>query len=285
MKEEETQRSGDADETIFGKNAVLAYLEDLERQADILTGTPGEQPRRPSIGKILLAQADHPDSRLDRIESLARRQRIPVQVVDRRRLDKAAGAGARHQGVVAFIRAAEPWRLDDLLRMVDADRSARQAGGQSLDGYVVAMVDGIEDPHNLGAIIRSAEAAGVRAVVVAERRAAGLTATVARTSAGALATLPVVQVANLVNTIESLKKHGFWVVGLDGKADLLYTDADLKGQILVVIGSEGRGIGRLVREHCDFVVRLPMLGRVESLNASVAAGIFFYEVLRQNGMR
>jgi 23S rRNA (guanosine2251-2'-O)-methyltransferase len=204
-----------------------------------------------------------------------------VHSCDRRKLDQLVGPNDRHQGVAAYISAAGLWQLDSFLEQVEQERASRQQNGRNMDGYTIAVLDGVEDPHNLGAIIRVAEASGVKAVIIPQRRAAGLTGTVAKSSAGALATLPVVRVSNLVQTIETLKKHGFWVVGLDAHCQQLYTDADLVRPLAIVVGGEGHGIGRLVREHCDFVVRIPMLGKTESLNASVAAGIFFYEVVRQ----
>ena len=183
---------------------------------------------------------------------------------------------------MAFIAAAPVWQLADFLGMLEADRQKAELSGQSLDGYTVVVVDGIEDPHNLGAIIRVAEASGVKCLILPRRRSVGLTGTVAKVSAGAIASLPLVQVSNLVHAIETLKKHGFWVVGLEGEATQIYTQADLKRPLVVVIGSEQSGMGRLVAQSCDFLLKIPMLGKTESLNASVAAGIFFYEVVRQN---
>ncbi len=263
------------EDLIFGRNAVLSFLESME-------GADGKQSATVSVGKILVAAGTRPDPRIDRIYELTRKYKIPVHSCDRRKLDQLVGPNDRHQGVAAYISAAGLWQLDTLLKKVEADRVARELAGRSMDGYTIAVLDGVEDPHNLGAIIRVAEASGVKAVVVPQRRAAGLTGTVAKSSAGALASLPVVRVSNLVQTIETLKKHGFWIVGLDAQCDQIYTKAELFRPLAVVIGGEGHGIGRLVREHCDFVVRIPMLGKTESLNASVAAGIFFYEIVRQS---
>jgi 23S rRNA (guanosine2251-2'-O)-methyltransferase len=184
--------------------------------------------------------------------------------------------------VVALISAAEMWKLDTFLQKLGLDRIAREIAGKSMDGYMVAVLDGIEDPHNLGAIIRTAEAAGVKAILIPQRRAAGLTGTVAKISAGALANIPIVRVSNIVHALETLKKYGFWVAALDLDGRECFTDADLVRPLVVVIGSEGSGVGRLVKEHCDMLVKIPMLGKTESLNASVAAGIVFYEVVRQN---
>jgi 23S rRNA (guanosine2251-2'-O)-methyltransferase len=233
------------------------------------------------INKIMLALGMEKDARIDKIKNLAKKQKIPIQSCDRRKLDQIAGPNSRHQGVIAVISASELWQLETFLQKLALDTINRQLKGQSMNGYTVAIVDGIEDPHNLGAIIRSAEAAGVKALFVPQRRAVGLTSTVAKVSAGALATLPVVRVSNIVHALETLKKYGFWVIALDKEAKEFHTEVDLKRPVAVVIGSEGKGIGRLVREHCDIFVKIPMLGKTESLNASVAAGIFFYEVVRQ----
>ncbi len=294
------------DELIFGKNAVLAYLEQAcqaqpepEEQQEVVEalakmrtqvdlGDRGpidlKQLKRMSkvkINKILMASGYRPDPRLDRIQDLARKNKIPVQSVERRKLDQIAGPERRHQGVVAMISPAELWSLDSFLQKLELDRVEREVAGKNMDGYVVALLDGIEDPHNLGAIIRVAEAAGVKGVLIAQHRSAGLTGTVAKISAGAVANLPVVRVSNLVQALEVFKKYGFWVAGLDADAKQVYTSADLVRPLIVVIGSEGKGMGRLIREHCDFLVKIPMLGKTESLNASVASGIFFYEVVRQ----
>lgn len=300
------------DELVFGKNAVLSFLEadeqsqpsepvDLEYENRLLealskrradSGAPAiglteirqlSKGSKVRVNKIMLAAGGRPDSRIERIQMLARDQRIPVHTCERHKLDQLCGPERRHQGVVAFISPAEMWQLEDFLEKLEIDRAELDLSGKSFDGYMVAIADGIEDPHNLGAIIRVAEAAGVKALLIPQRRAVGLTGTVAKISAGAIASLPVVRVSNLVKAIETLKEHGFWVVGLDGSSRQLHTQADLKRPLVVVIGSEGCGIGRLVKEHCDFLVKIPMLGKTESLNASVAAGIFFYEVVRQSG--
>ena len=147
---------------------------------------------------------------------------------------------------------------------------------------LVALVDGIQDPQNLGAIIRVAHAAGAKGLITTFRRAAGTTAAVAKASAGALARLPIVKVTNLVSTIDELKKHGFWITGLDAEAKTNIFHQDLRMPLAVVIGSEGKGLGRLVSQHCDFLLNIPMSPDSESLNASVAAGIIFYEHVRQN---
>jgi 23S rRNA (guanosine2251-2'-O)-methyltransferase len=271
----------DQDELIFGKNAILSFLErDEEEPATEQSGFANKS--KIKINKIMLSVGGKRDPRLERIQYLARKQHIPVHNCERQKLDQLCGPDKRHQGVVALVSAAEMWQLETFLEKLEIDRAELDLAGKSMDGYMVAIADGVEDPHNLGAIIRVAEASGVKALLIPQRRAAGLTGTVAKISAGAIATLPVVRVNNLVQAIETLKKSGFWVVGLDGSATQIYTEADLKRPLAIVIGSEGTGMGRLVAEHCDFVVKIPMIGKTESLNASVAAGIFFYEVVRQN---
>ncbi len=233
------------------------------------------------VNKIMLADGLDRDNRIRKIKQLAKHQHIPVHNCDRKKLDQLAGPSRRHQGVVAMVSPAEMWRLDTFLQKLVLDRISRELSGQSMDGYMLALLDGVEDPHNLGAIIRVAEAAGVKALFLPQRRAAGLTGTVAKTSAGALASLPVVRVGNIVQCLETLKKYGFWVAALDLEGKELYTKADLVRPLVIVVGSEGQGVSRLVKEHCDLLLRIPMLGKTESLNASVAAGIMFYEVVRQ----
>lgn len=190
--------------------------------------------------------------------------------------------GVRHQGVVAQISAADFITFDRFLDQLSRDKDARERAGKTMDGYAIAVLDGIEDPHNLGAIIRVAEVAGVNAILVPFRRSAGLTASVARASAGAIAFMPMVRVTNIVQSLEKLKELGFWVVGLALENSQPIYDVDLKRPTVFVIGSEDKGIGRLVAENCDFLARIPMFGKTESLNASVAAGVAFYELVRQN---
>lgn len=324
------------DELIFGKNAVLAFLEQYEQQdeedkehktihnalvqealeeaskaakhaqpddieemetmirdavrflkcrQDVRLQLPSRSTLDPGQGirvnKILMAEGLEYDGRIRKIRTLAKHQHIPLQDCDRKKLDQLAGPQRRHQGVVALISPAEMWKLDTFLQKLMIDRIQREMAGQSMDGYMLAMLDGVEDPHNLGAIIRVAEASGVKALFLPQRRAAGLTGTVAKTSAGALATLPVVRVGNVVQCLETLKKYGFWIAALDLEGKELYTQANLVRPLVIVVGSEGSGVSRLVKEHCDLLLRIPMLGKTESLNASVAAGIMFYEVVRQ----
>lgn len=192
-----------------------------------------------------------------------------IKYVDKSLLDNMSETG-KHQGVIAVTAAYDYAEVSDIL---DAAREKDEPP-------FIVLLDNIEDPHNLGAIIRSAHQAGAHGVIIPKNRAVGLTATVARTSAGALNYMPVAKVTNLSKTIEDLKKEGIWFVCADMDGDLMY-NLDLKGPIGVVIGSEGEGVSRLVKEKCDFVASIPMKGQIDSLNASVAAGILCYEIVRQ----
>lgn len=203
------------------------------------------------------------------IKREAKKQNTLVKYVDRERLDQLSETG-KHQGVIAVAAAYEYVEVEDILK------AAREKG----EDPFLFLLDNIEDPHNLGAIIRTANLAGAHGVIIPKNRAAGLTATVARTSAGALNYTPVAKVTNLAKTIEDLKKEGLWFVCADMDGTEMY-DLDLKGPLGLVIGSEGEGVGRLVRERCDMTASIPMKGNIDSLNASVAAGVLAYEVVRQ----
>ena len=199
----------------------------------------------------------------------AKKRDTIIQFVGKERLDQLSGTG-HHQGVVAYAAAYEYAEVEDILN------AAREKG----EPPFVFLLDGIEDPHNLGAIIRTANLAGAHGVIIPKRRAVGLTATVAKTSAGALNYTPVAKVTNIGTTIEELKKQGMWFVCADMGGELMYR-LDLKGPIGLVIGNEGDGVSRLVKEKCDMVVSIPMKGDIDSLNASVAAGVLAYEIVRQ----
>lgn len=201
----------------------------------------------------------------------ARKQKTVINYVEKSRLDHLSETG-KHQGVIAIAAAYEYSTVEQMLE------NARSRG----EAPFLILLDGIEDPHNLGAIIRTANQAGAHGVIIPKRRAVGLTATVAKASAGALNYTPVARVTNLVSTMESLKKEGLWFVCADMGGTSMY-DLDLKGSIGLVIGSEGEGVSRLVRETCDFIAAIPMKGEIDSLNASVAAGILAYEIVRQRG--
>lgn len=223
------------------------------------------------LDRILVARGQH-GGRIQKILDLARSRGVPVRFEDRIQLDRAAAA-EHHQGVVAFTAAREALDIEDLLA------GHLQPDAQAADQLLV-LLDGIEDPHNVGAIVRTALAAGAAGLIIPERRAAGLTDTVARVSAGALAHLPVARVKNLARAMEQLKEAGFWLIGLDERAEKSYTEVDYKGRIAVVMGSEGTGLHDLVRKRCDFLVSIPTTGPVRSLNVSVAAGVVLFEVLR-----
>jgi len=206
---------------------------------------------------------------VEEILDLARAKHVPVAFETRQELDRRAGT-ARHQGAIGVAAAKAYLSLDDML-----DSVAR------LEAPLLLVLDGIEDPHNLGAILRTAEAAGVHGVLLPTRRAVGLTGTVAKVSAGAIEHLPVARVVNLAQTIERLKEARFWIYGLDAKGARGYAEVDYRGPVALVVGGEGRGIRPLVAGRCDGTVRIPMQGKVESLNVSVATAVVLYEILRQ----
>lgn len=220
--------------------------------------------------RILIAKGRQ-DTRVEEIVQLARSQNIPVRFEDRNQLDRLA-ASRDHQGVVAIAAARPPSTIESLLDQ--ANNSKGQIG-------LIVLLDGVEDPHNLGAVIRTVLAAGAHGIVIPERRAAGLTDTVARASAGALAHLPVAKVTNLVRAMEDLKEAGYWLVGLDETAEKNYTEFDYTTPTGIVMGGEGNGLHELTRKRCDFLVSLPTTGPVKSLNVSVATGIVLFEALRQ----
>lgn len=224
-----------------------------------------------AINKIMIA-AGILSGPLKEICAMARERNIPVQTVDRRRLDKFV-PGSVHQGVVALAAAREYASVDDILAGV---------GPGELPFLII--LDEIQDPRNLGAILRTAGAAGVHGVVIPRRRSAQLTSAVAKASAGAVEYVPVARVANIARAIEYLKEKGLWIAGADAGGREIFWDARLDGPLALVIGGEDKGLGRLVKERCDILVRLPMSGRVNSLNASVAAALLVYEVLRQRRM-
>jgi len=227
-----------------------------------------------SLDRIVIAKGRQ-DTRIEEIVQLARAQNIPVRFEDRGQLDRLANS-RDHQGVVAVAAAGPPATLEDVLD--HANKSRGQTG-------LVVLLDGVEDPHNLGAIIRTALAAGAHGIVIPERRAAGLTDTVARASAGALAHLPVAKVTNLARAMEELKEAGYWLVGLDQNGEKNYTEVDYTTPTGIVMGGEGNGLHELTRKRCDFVVSLPTTGPVKSLNVSVATGVVLFEALRQRTVK
>lgn len=236
---------------IEGRNAVLELLR-------------SERP----VDKLFLASGQ--GGRMQDVYALAKSRGIPVQECDRRKLDAMSVTHA-HQGVIAQAAAHEYATLDALFE-------AAQAAGEA---PLFVVCDGIEDPHNLGAIIRSAESAGAHGVIIPKRRAAGLTAVAARASAGALEHIAVHKATNLAQTIDELKERGVWIFGAEADGNVSLYDADFAGATALVIGSEGAGLSRIVREKCDFIVNIPMRGRVNSLNASNAAAVLLYEAVRR----
>jgi 23S rRNA (guanosine2251-2'-O)-methyltransferase len=225
-----------------------------------------------SFDRIVIAKGRQ-DSRVEEIVQAARARNISVRFEDRGQLDRLADS-KDHQGIVALVAARAAGTLDEILTAANAGAGRGEKG-------LIVLLDGVEDPHNLGAVIRTALAAGAHGVVIPERRAAGLTDTVARASAGALAHLAVAKVTNLVRTMEELKEAGYWLVGLDERGDKNYTDVDYTSPVGIVLGGEGNGLHELTRKRCDFVVSLPTTGPVKSLNVSVAAGVVLFEALRQ----
>jgi len=222
-----------------------------------------------AIDKLYVARggADHT---LGPLIARAREQGVVVVVVDRRKLDVMSATGS-HQGVIAAAAARSYASLDSIL-------DAAQARGEP---PLVVVCDEISDPHNLGAIIRTAECAGAHGVVIPKRRSAGLTAVVEKTSAGAVSYLPVARTPNIPALLRELKERGLWIYGADAAGDRSLYDTDLRGPAAIVIGSEGNGMTRLTRENCDFLLGIPMKGRISSLNASAAAAVLLYEALRQ----
>jgi 23S rRNA (guanosine2251-2'-O)-methyltransferase len=233
----------------------------------INTVSEGLKARGRAFEWVGVAKERH-DIRLQRIIEDCRKIGVPVRVLSRVELDRMAG-NAAHQGVVAVTSAKQYTDLDDLV--------AARRGEHSL----IVVLDGVEDPHNLGAVLRTADAAGADGVVIPERRAASVTGTVAKASAGASEHLPVAKVTNISRALDELKSKDIWVVGLDERGKQTYDSVDYKMHCAVVLGAEGKGVHDLVRKHCDFLVSIPMLGRVPSLNVSVAAGVVLYEVVRQ----
>lgn len=239
------------EDMVAGRNAVMEALKGSR-----------------SVNKLMIANGSTEGS-IKEIIAVAKEKGVNIQYWDRSKLDSIA-RGIRHQGVLAQVAPVQYAELEDILQ-VAKDRN---------EPPFIVLLDELEDPHNLGAILRTADAAGVHGVLIPKHRSCPLSATVAKTSAGAVEHVPVARVGNLVQTIKKLKQEGLWVAAadMDGKD---YYDADLTGPLLLIIGSEGQGVGRLVKEQCDFVVRIPMVGKINSLNASVAGSILMYEAMKQ----
>jgi 23S rRNA (guanosine2251-2'-O)-methyltransferase len=225
-----------------------------------------------SVNKILLARNIGRHSSIAEIIHLSRDKRIPVEFVDRRVIDEACES-FNHQGVIAYASVKEYVSLDDLF---DESRKRNEEP-------LYCILDGIEDPHNLGAILRTADASGIHGVIVRSRRAVGLTSIVEKTSAGAVEYIPVARVSNISQAIQILKQHNIWIIGVDASGKTKYTQIDYKLPTAIVIGSEGKGVSDLVRKNCDSLVSIPMRGNINSLNASVATALVTYEAFRQRG--
>ena len=221
------------------------------------------------INKLLLAEGDK-EGAVSEILALAKERGIVTQFVERSKIEAIAG-DLRHQGVLAYAAPVAYAELEDILK------AAEEKG----EDPFLLLLDELEDPHNLGALLRTADATGVHGVLIPKRRSVPLTATVAKTSAGAIEYVPVARIGNITQTLKALKDKGFWVAGADMDGTQNYYEADLTGPLVLVVGSEGKGMGRLTKEACDFIVKLPMTGRINSLNASVAGSILMYESMRQ----
>ncbi len=241
------------DDILFGRNPIIEALEAGNTVIDKILIQEGL--RHSQIGHIL---------------SLAKERNILYRFVDKRKLDTLC-EGENHQGVLAVIAAHTYATLEELLQL---------AHDQGKPPFLV-VAEGISDPHNLGSILRTANAAGAHGIIIPKNRSVSLNGTVAKVSAGAVEYTKVARVTNIPQTLEKLKKAGLWIVGTDLTGTQLHSDCDLTGPLAIVIGSEGEGMSRLTRETCDFLVKIPMLGQIQSLNASVAAGILLYEAVRQ----
>jgi len=258
----------------------LAYeYEEAEYEAEVDEGKlEGRNPVMEAlkagrtIDKILVSKGEKEGS-IRKIIAMAKEKNIIVQEVDRAKLDSISVTRA-HQGIIAYVSAKEYVEVEDILEI------ARQ---KNEDPFIV-ILDNLTDANNLGSILRTADSAGVHGVIIPKRRSVGLSPAVSKASAGAVEYVPVAKVGNISQTIEQLKEKGIWVVGTDASGEKAYYENDLRGPIALVIGSEGEGIGRLVREKCDFIVNIPMNGNVSSLNAAVAGAIVMYEVYKQRNM-
>ena len=252
QRREDREREAGADGLIEGRNAVIEALR---------SGA--------AIDKVYIAKGET-DAALGHIAARAKEAGAVVVNADRRKLDFMSRTHS-HQGVIAISAVREYVEVEDILQ------KAREKGENPL----IVVCDELSDPHNLGAVIRTAECAGAHGVIIPKRRSAGLTAVVAKTSAGAVAYVPVARVPNLTRTLRELKEQGVWVFGTAAEADTPLYQAELKGPAAIVIGSEGTGMSRLVEEQCDFRLSIPMRGQINSLNASAAAAIVLYEAVRQ----
>lgn len=240
-------------QTIFGLHAVQALL--------------NNQPER--ITRLSVSK-DRSDKKIDAIVTQARQKGIAIETLPRQELDRMSNDG-NHQGVIAHCKAARVYSESDLPHLLDnLDQPA-----------CVLVLDSVQDPHNLGACFRAADAAGVNLIIAPKDKSASITPIVSKVACGATETVPFVQVTNLVRALEVLKELGIWIYGAAGEATQTLYQTDLKGPVAIVMGAEGEGLRRLTREHCDVLLKIPMLGSVSSLNVSVATGVFLFEVVRQ----
>lgn len=249
-KVEKTDDSGEF--KVEGRNAVIELLK---------SGKP--------VNKVFIQKGERQGS-INEVIKLAKKNNNLISEVEKSKLDTLSDTG-HHQGVIAFVSAVEYKTIDDIFAL---------ASERNEDPFIM-IADEIEDPHNLGALIRTAECAGCHGVIIPKRRAVGVTEVVAKTSVGATQYVPIVRVNNINETIKELQDRGVWIVGTDGSAETLYTEQDMTGSIAIIIGSEGKGMGTLTMKNCDFLVKIPMMGKITSLNASVSGGIVVFEALRQ----
>lgn len=237
---------------IEGRNAVIELLKSNK-----------------NVNKIFVQKGERQGS-INEIMKRAKEKKIIITEVDKNKLDTLSET-KHHQGVIAFVSPVEYKDLDDIFSLAK----------EKNESPFILIADEIEDPHNLGALIRSAECAGCHGVIIPKRRASGVTEVVVKTSVGATEYVPIVRVNNINETIRQLKERGVWIVGTDGSANVTYYDQDMTGPIAIIIGSEGRGMSKLTMENCDFLVKIPMMGKITSLNASVSGGIVLFEALKQ----
>ena len=247
------KKNNSFDDQVEGRNSVLELLESGK-----------------DINKIFVAKGERQGS-INKIIGKAKDSKVVIVETDKRKLDEMSQTG-NHQGVIAIIPPFEYCDVDEILKV---------AKEKNEDPFII-ILDGIEDPHNLGAIIRTAETAGAHGVIIPKRRAVGVNSTVNKSSAGAVEYMKVARVNNITETMNYLKEQGLWIIGTDIDTDKYYYNQDMTGPIAIVIGSEGFGMSRLVKENCDILVKIPMKGNITSLNASVSAGIVMYEVVKQS---
>ena len=256
MSKRNNQEEKHYDDQVEGRNAVIELLESGR-----------------DINKIFLANGEKNGS-INKILAMAKEKRVIVTEVNRRKLDEMASSD-NHQGVIAIVPPYEYCDIDDILEC---------AKNKNEDPFIL-ILDGIEDPHNLGAIIRTAETAGVHGIIIPKRRACGVNSTVTKVAAGAVEHMNIARVNNINEAIRYLKENDVWVCGTDMDTNKYYYNQDLTGSLAIVIGSEGYGMSKLVKENCDFLVKIPMKGKITSLNASVSAGIVMYESVRQRNLK